>query len=64
MLFNIEGFHHQRCSIEVIIFNLEEAAQWGCGSPLPGDIQDQAGWGFELPGLEGGVPARSRGVAT
>ena len=30
--------------------------------PLPGSIQGQAGWGFEQPGLEGGVPAYSRGL--
>ena len=29
---------------------------------LPGSIQGQAGWGFEQPALEGGVPAYSRGV--
>ena len=27
-------------------------------------IQGQAGWGCEQPGLEGGVPAYSRGVGT
>jgi len=27
--------------------------------PLPRSIQDQAGWGFEQPGLVGGVPAYS-----
>jgi len=31
---------------------------------LPGSIQGQDGWGFEQPGLEGGVPAYSKGVAT
>ena len=41
---------------------LEQVAQWGCGCPLPGSIQGQAGWGFEQPGLEGGVPAYSRGL--
>jgi len=29
---------------------------------LPGGIQGQAGWGFEQPGLVGGVPVYSRGV--
>ena len=33
---------------------LEQVAQQGCGCPLPGSIQGQAGWGFEQPGLEGG----------
>jgi len=27
-----------------------------------GGIQDQARWGFEKPGREGGVPAYSRGL--
>jgi len=31
---------------------------------LPGGVQGQAGWGFEQPGLVGGVPAYSRGVGT
>ena len=39
---------------------LEQVAQRGCECPLPGKIQGQAGWGFEQPGLEGGVPAYSR----
>jgi len=30
--------------------------------PLPGSIQGQAGWGCEQPGLQGGVPAYSRGL--
>ena len=30
--------------------------------PLPGSVQGQAGWGFEQSGLEGGVPAYSRGL--
>ena len=29
---------------------------------LPGSTQGQAGWGSEQPGLEGGVPAYSRGL--
>ena len=37
-------------------------SQLGCGCPLPESIQGQAGWGFEQPGLEGGVPACSRGL--
>jgi len=41
---------------------LEQAAQWGCGCPLPGSIQGQAGWGFEQPGLEGAILAYSMGV--
>jgi len=29
-----------------------------------GGVQGQAGWGFEQPGLVGGVPAYSRGIGT
>ena len=36
----------------------------GCGCHLTGSVQGQAGWGFEQPGLEGGVPAYSRGIGT
>ena len=43
-------------------FKLEQVAQWGCGRPLPGSIRGQAGWGSEQPGLEGAVPAYSRGL--
>ena len=32
------------------------------GFPLSGNIQGQAGWGCEQPGLERGVPAYSRGL--
>jgi len=28
----------------------------------PGGVQGQSGWGFEQPGLGGGVPACSRGL--
>jgi len=31
-----------------------------CECPLHGSIQGQAGWGFEQPGREGGVPACGR----
>ena len=41
---------------------LEQVAQRGCGCPLPGSIQGQPGWVSEQPGLEGGVPAYSRGL--
>jgi len=41
---------------------LEQVAQRGCGCSLPGGVQVQAGWGCEQPGLEGGVPAYSRGL--
>ena len=41
-------------------WDTEQVAQWGCGCPLHGSTQSQAGWGCEQPGLEGGVPAYSR----
>ena len=34
---------------------LEQVAQQGCECPDPGNIEGQAGWHFEQPGLEGGV---------
>ena len=36
--------------------------QRGGGSPVPGDIQGQAGPGFEQPDLAVGVPVHCRGV--
>ncbi|PKU41234.1 hypothetical protein llap_8471 [Limosa lapponica baueri] len=42
----------------------EQVAQRSCRCPIPGSVQDQAGWGFEQPGLVGGVPAHGRGVGT
>ena len=39
-------------------------AQKSSGCPMPGNVQGQAGWGFEQPGLVGGVPALDRGVGT
>jgi len=44
--------------------SLKQVAQQGCGCPLPGGVQGQAGWGFEQTGLEGVVPAYDRGVGT
>ena len=41
---------------------LEQVAWRSCECPLPGFVLGQAGWGFEQCGLEGGVPAYSRGV--
>ena len=43
---------------------LEQVAQGGCGCPIPGGIQDQAGCGSGQPGLVVGDPAHSRGVET
>ena len=45
---------------------LEQAAQRGCGCPIPGGVQGQAGWGPGQPGLvlivEVGGPACGRGL--
>ena len=41
---------------------LEQVAQRDCGCPFPGSTQGQAGWASEQPGLEGGVPAYSKGL--
>ena len=30
---------------------LEQAAQRGCGCPVPGGVQSQVGWGPGQPGL-------------
>ena len=43
---------------------LAQVAQRSCGCPLPGSVHDQAGWGFEQPGLVEGVPAHGRGLGT
>ena len=57
-----------RCQEEILYCEggetLEQVAQGGCGCPVSGGVQDQAGWSFEQPGLEGGVPAYCRGVGT
>ena len=41
---------------------LEQVAQRGCGCPLSGSIQGQAGWSCEQPGLVEHDLANSRGV--
>jgi len=41
---------------------LAQVAQQSCGCPLPGSVQDQAGWGLVQPGLVEGVPAHGRGL--
>ena len=33
---------------------LEQAAQRGCGCPVPGGVQGQVGWGPGQPGLVNG----------
>ena len=47
---------------------LEQAAQRGCGCPIPGGVQGQVGWGPGQPSpvldLEVGGPACGRGVAS
>ena len=41
---------------------LEQVAQKGCGCPILGGIQGQAGCGSGQPGLVLGDPEHSRGV--
>ena len=41
---------------------LEQLTQGGCGCPIPGGIQGQAGCGSGQPGLVVGDPAHSRGL--
>ena len=40
---------------------LEQVAQRHCGCPLPGGVQGHARWGFEQPGLAGGVLVHGKG---
>ena len=46
------------------VVTLKQVAQGGCGCPIPGGIQGQAGCGSGQPGLVVGDPAHSRGVET
>ena len=61
--------HTTHCKL-IIVFHpeggdaLEQVAQGGCGCPIPGGIQDQAGCGSGQPGLVFGDPAHSRGIET
>lgn len=41
-----------------------EVAQRGCGSLIPGGVQDPVGQGPGLPGLVGGIPVCGRRVGT
>jgi len=41
---------------------LDQVALRGCGCPIPGGIQGQAGCGSGQPGLVVGDPAHSRGL--
>ena len=43
---------------------LEQVAQGGCGCPIPGGIQGQAGCGSGQPDLVVGDPAHNRGFET
>ena len=43
---------------------LEQVAQRGCGCPIPGGIEGQAGCGSGQPALVVGDPAQSRGIGT
>ena len=43
---------------------MEQVAQGGCGCPIPGGIQGQAGCGSGQPSLVVGDPAHSRDVET
>ena len=43
---------------------LEQVAQGGCGCPILGGMQGQAGCGSGQPGLVAGDPAHSRGAET
>jgi len=45
-----------------VVTHCSQAAQGGCGCPIPGGIQGQAGCGSGQPGLVVGDPAHSRGL--
>ena len=49
------------CTLENLSIS---TAQGGCGCPIPGGIQGQAGCGSGQPGLAVGDPAHSREVET
>lgn len=38
---------------------LEQTAQRGCGCPIPGGVQGQDGWSFELPSLVESFPVHA-----
>ena len=48
----------KQCSVVLVHW----VAQGGCGCPIPGGIQGQAGCGSGQPGLLVGDPAHSRGL--
>ena len=62
------GFKQGRFRLDIMekffiqrVMTLEQVAQGGCGCPIPGGIQGQAGCGSGQPGLVVGNPAHSRG---
>ena len=57
MLYEEKGF-----SAIMVVEALEQVAQRCGGSPILGDIQGQAGWGFKQPDLVLAVPVHCRGV--
>ena len=52
----------ERASISEGGVTQEQVAQGGCGCPIPGGIQGQAGCGSGQSGLVVGDPAHSRGL--
>ena len=59
-LLRVSSIYYQRPCIQTL--ELEQVAQGGCGCPIPGGIQDQAGCGSGQPGLVVGNPAHCRGL--
>jgi len=43
---------------------LEQAAQRGCGCPIPGAVQDQVGWDRGQPGLGPDLEVRGPACGT
>jgi len=48
--------------LSYFLLSLEQVLQGGCGCPIPGGIQCQAGCGSGQPGLVVGDPAHSKGL--
>ena len=63
--FFLQHFNAIQMTMQPHIGNtLEQVAQGGCGCPIPGGIQGQAGCGSGQPSLVIGDPAHSREVET